>query len=405
MLLPESPVAATIRLEETSGQRWDAVVIGAGPAGAMAAREAARRGHRVLLVDRAAFPRPKVCGCCVNGAAMGVLSEVGLGALLRQCHAQELRAVRLASAGRFANIRLSTGVSLSRERFDAALIRAAIDAGAEFLDQTQASIGKATPDAREIVLKVVSIEERVLAKAVVVAGGLGCRVFAEADADERHVSPASRVGAGTILAAAPAEYAGGTIYMACHRHGYVGLVRLEDDRLDIAAALDADAIKRKGGIAPLVEQILSNARLPIPAVLHTANWHGTGRLTQRRGHIAAERCFFIGDAAGYVEPFTGEGMAWALASGRAVAPIVFEFIESGREANAKQAWTETHQRLIASRARLCRCVSGLLRYPKVVNIAVQLLAFAPGLAQPVVRSLNASFQSNSATSATTRNQQ
>lgn len=402
MTLTESRVAATIRLDEARVERWDLIVIGAGPAGAMAAREATLGGARVLLVDRASFPRPKVCGCCLNGAAMGVLAKVGLGSLPQQCHARELHAVKLASAGRFAHLRLSEGVSLSRDRLDTALIQAAIEAGAEFLDQTQALVGDATADVRTVILKMDTIEQSASAKAIVVAGGLGCRVFVEPDSDQRHASQSSRVGAGAILDVAPTEYDGGTIYMACHEHGYVGLVRLEDERLDIAAALDAEAIKRHGGIAKLVVQILTCARLPVPEALGNANWHGTPRLTQHREQVVAERCFFIGDAAGYVEPFTGEGMAWALASGRAVASIVLDFLQTGRESDALQAWTDMHQRLIANRARLCRCVSRLLRYPTIVSIAVRLLAIAPWLARPVVKSLNASFDENRTSKATSR---
>ncbi|MBI2481043.1 MAG: FAD-dependent monooxygenase [Planctomycetia bacterium] len=392
MAIPEPRVAATIRLDDASGQCWDLVVIGAGPAGSMAAREAARGGAKVLLVDRASFPRLKVCGCCLNGAAMGVLTQVGLGYLARQCNAKQLKGVKLASAGRFANIRLSEGVSLSRERLDMELIRAAIDAGVSFLDQVQALFGDTAAGARSVILRMGTTEQSASARAIVVAGGLGCRVFAEPDSDERQASPSSRVGAGTVLDVAPAEFSDGTIYMACHQCGYVGLVRLEDDRLDIAAALDAEAIKQHGGIAALVVQILTHAGLPVPEALDGANWHGTGRLTQHREHVADSRCFFIGDAAGYVEPFTGEGMAWALASGRAVAPIVLDFLQNGGEADAMQAWAGKHRQLIANRARLCRLVSRMLRYPTFVNAAVRMLAYAPWLARPVVRSLNASFQ-------------
>lgn len=52
--------------------------------------------------------------------------------------------------------------------------------------------------------------------------------------------------------------------MACHKHGYVGLVRLEDDRLDVAAALDADAIKHFGGVAKLAAKILTDVKLLVP---------------------------------------------------------------------------------------------------------------------------------------------
>ena len=284
------------------------------------------------------------------------------------------------------------------------MIQAAIEAGAEFLDQTQALITETTTDARQVVLKLGASERLVCARAIVVAGGLGCRVFANAHAEQRRTSPSSRVGAGTTLEVAPPEYVDGTIYMACHRHGYVGLVRLEDDRLDIAAALDAGAIKQHGGIGDLVRHILSEAQLPIPPALQDASWQGTPRLTQHREQVVAERCFMIGDAAGYVEPFTGEGMAWALASGRAVAGIVLEFLQTDHQADALQAWQDTHLSLIANRARLCRYVSRLLRYPRLVTIAVRLLALAPALARPVVKSLNASFDGKSASSAVASNQ-
>jgi flavin-dependent dehydrogenase len=56
----------TLAPESAAGRLWDVVVVGAGPAGAMAARELARRGAGVLLVDRAQFPRYKVCGGCLN---------------------------------------------------------------------------------------------------------------------------------------------------------------------------------------------------------------------------------------------------------------------------------------------------------------------------------------------------
>ena len=58
---------------------YDAVVIGAGPAGGVAALGLARAGRRVLLVDKQRFPRPKVCGCCLNASALATLRRVGVG--------------------------------------------------------------------------------------------------------------------------------------------------------------------------------------------------------------------------------------------------------------------------------------------------------------------------------------
>ncbi len=133
-------VAATTSLAEAARRTWDAVVVGAGPAGAMAAHELARRGCGVLLVDRATFPRWKVCGCCLNGHALATLRAAGLGELPAQGGAVPLNSIRLAAAGRIARVPLSSGVSLSRETFDAALVSAAIRAGTAFMPLTHATL-------------------------------------------------------------------------------------------------------------------------------------------------------------------------------------------------------------------------------------------------------------------------
>ena len=67
---------------DIAGTSWDVVVVGAGPAGSMAALEIARRGPSVLLVDKARFPRYRVCGCCLNGRALSLLGSAGLGGLV-----------------------------------------------------------------------------------------------------------------------------------------------------------------------------------------------------------------------------------------------------------------------------------------------------------------------------------
>ncbi len=113
---------------------WDAIVIGAGPAGSVTARELARRGCRVLMVDKAAFPRAKVCGCCLNGAAVGTLEHLGLGHVLEG--AVPLDRVTVAAGSRTADLRLPRGVALSREVFDARLIDEAVKAGVEFRQET-----------------------------------------------------------------------------------------------------------------------------------------------------------------------------------------------------------------------------------------------------------------------------
>src|SRR5579875_1062956 len=97
--------------DPSSHSTWDAVVIGAGPAGAMAARELAVGGAHVLLVERRDFPREKVCGGCLNGHALAVLRSAGLEGLPGCTEGVPLRSFRLGVRGRSARLDLPAGVA------------------------------------------------------------------------------------------------------------------------------------------------------------------------------------------------------------------------------------------------------------------------------------------------------
>lgn len=398
-------VRSTTSLPESSRQFWDVLIIGAGPSGALAARQLAIEGARVLLVDRANFPRRKVCGCCLNGAALRILHEVGLGHIERAAGSAVVNHFRMGSRGRQVTLPIHTGIAVSREFLDSMLVQAAVDSGADFLDGVLATIESTEAASISVRLKSsspVGIPQELSAHArwVLIAGGLGCRAFADPARDERAAAKGSRIGAGTILSESASDYPPGTIHMACHRSGYVGLVRLHDQRLDIAAALDAADVRDAGGIGPLVERIIQSAGFTQPAALNGAHWTGTARLTQSRSSVYGDRYFVIGDAAGYVEPFTGEGMAWALASGRAVAPIVASALRSeaddsdGFLSHPGQDWNQVRNRLLNKRARACRRLSRLLRYPALVNLGVRALAWNPALSKPFVGSLNLPYNTS-----------
>jgi menaquinone-9 beta-reductase len=381
-------LAATLDLATASERRWDAVVVGAGPAGALAARELACRGVGVLLVDRAAFPRWKVCGCCLNARSLATLAAVGLGELLGRCRGVALTEVRLAGRGCRTRVALPAGAALSREAFDAALIEAAVEAGAAFLPETRASLGPPGADQRQLTLCQRNGQAAVSARVVFAADGLPGGLLAHEPGFRVEAAAASRIGAGVVSPTAPEFYAPGTIFMACGRGGYLGLVRLEDGRLDLAAAFEPAALRQAGGPGPAAAHILDEAGWPPVPAIATLPWRGTPALTRRALRPAAERVFVLGDAAGYVEPFTGEGIAWALASAAAVAPLAARAVRGWTPALADE-WAHRHREAVISRQRLCRAAAGVLRHPEVTRAVIRLLACLPGLAGPVVRRLNA----------------
>ena len=121
------------------------------------------------------------------------------------------------------------------------------------------------------------------------------------------------IGLGTIVTDESQSYAAHELTMSVGQCGYVGLTRVEHAELNVAAAVDAWAMKQFGP-AKTIAMILGNCQLPMLDSLRNAKWTGTLPLTRQSRTVAARRLFAIGDAAGYVEPFTGEGMSWAIVS-------------------------------------------------------------------------------------------
>jgi flavin-dependent dehydrogenase len=346
---------------------WDVVVVGAGPAGALAAHGLASRGVRVLLVEQRLFPRWKICGACLSPQALAALKTAGLGDLVAAQGGLSLERLQLGVAGRVNPLALGAGRVLSRSRLDQALLEAAVAVGATVLTGTRAVLGAAATGLetdREVVLQKGTSRWSVSAKVVLIAAGLSHRAIDNEAEISTSIQPHSRIGAGCVLPGDAAELAPGVLQMAVGQGGYVGLVRVESGEINLACAFDRPMLGSVGGAALLCQKILAEAGFATLPGLKEAAWQLTAALSRRTTPLAGHRLLLLGDAAGYVEPFTGEGMGWALTSSLAALPLVLRGLEHWDWA-IETEWRRLHRRWVAQKQRSCRVLAVVLRHPRI----------------------------------------
>jgi flavin-dependent dehydrogenase len=355
----------------------------------MAARELARRGVAVLLVDKSFFPRYKVCGCCLNPRSLRLLEAFGLGSLTQRLNAIPLKCLRLVARGTHALVPMPIGAAVSRQMFDAAIVSAAIEMDVAFLPGATATLSHSNNHDRRILrLRTGTSETAVECRMVLAANGLARELEEHTSADHnepvasRNWVAGSRVGAGVVVENAPAGYEPGIIYMACGDNGYVGLVQIENGRLDVAAALNASKVKAAGGPGALAATIIASAGLPSVPDLPYLHWKGTPHLTRSAPRVAGDRLFVLGDAAGYIEPFTGEGIAWALSSAMLVAPLALRGIRNWQP-NLAHSWQAIYRRKVTPRQTVCRITAAMLRRPRLTHGVVMALSVMPWLLRPL----------------------
>jgi flavin-dependent dehydrogenase len=370
-----------------SDRIWDAVVIGAGPAGALAAHQLAKRGLKTLLVDGKAFPRSKVCGGCLSAKAVDLLERIGLGRLVERTTEGQTEGLQLHTPHRELLISVPGGKIVQRAAFDAALAAAAVAEGAVFLDNTRATVVPAVEqNCRTIELNSNdAVLDTVRTRLVLACDGLAGSSLARLPFLRSIPAKESRIGLGATVNGdhcLPPD----RVHMAVHSVGYVGAVRLRDGTVHLAAAVDPSALKPVGP-ARLISNILTACRMRPPDDLNSSEVRGTVLMTRRPSRWSGERVFLLGDAAGYVEPFTGEGIARALASALAVVPLAVE-AQSCWSPRLAAKWNQAYRRRVIGNTFVCRLLSQLCRRPWLLDLSMQSFNAAPRMAAPLVHQLN-----------------
>jgi geranylgeranyl reductase family protein len=282
-------------------QHWDVVVVGAGPAGATAARSAARGGARVLLLDKAVFPRYKTCGGGIIGQSRSRLTTQALATI-----EADLPEVGFSHRmGRVTRVRTESPfvAMVDRERFDQANVDAATEAGVVFRDGANV---RALADEDGRTRLTLSDGEELVARVVVGADGSGGRVGRYVGA----VMAATDLGLEVEVPRRPEDAATGLLLdWGPHPGTYAWLFPKSD-------TLTVGVIERKGHadqtrryLDDWIERLGLHPSDQDRSSGHLTQWRTVGS-PLRRGTVV-----LAGETAGLLEPWTREGISFALRSG------------------------------------------------------------------------------------------
>lgn len=395
----EVALRASVDPQAAASEPWDVVIVGAGPAGSAAATVVATRGLRVLLLDRENLPRPKVCGCCLSPLA---LSELDL--LSRQSDSplqlqiQSLRKLTIASQGHTASVPYATGGVLSRISLDTQLAEHAVRSGTSWLPDTRALHWNEEENFVSLVVQTNNeFTYQIRARRLLLAAGLHnavrCSVNPSAKGRYHRRPQNNRIGLGVTLPAVGGSLIPQHLIMAIGNGGYCGLIRLEDNTIDVAAAIHPSVLRQSESPARALSHLLSRAFLrtdcPIDCTsLNNMPIRATPQLTHQTPPVdpGCRKLIRIGDAVGYIEPFTGEGIGWALLSARLASHAIIS--EAGGLRPAAQAasyYQQGYRHALSRHHYRCRLVSLALRSPRLVSTSVQVAGYFPKLTRSVAR--------------------
>jgi len=362
----------------------EAIVVGGGPAGSAVATHLAGAGHRVILLDKARFPRHKACSEYINPSGSHLLEELGVLDEVMAAGADRMEAmtVHAPHGGRFmANFAKAgpgrAALGLSRYRLDHLLLERARAAGVQVVERAHVrSLIQEGGRPVGVVATIDGAREQVRASLIVGADG--------------HASVVSR----DLGLDAPVRWPRKTGLIAHYRnvrdldrygemhvgHGrYGGLAILEHGLTNVAIVSPASAVEARPGT---IEEFFEASIRAIPEMARKLQGatrdgaiRGVGSMAHRARRTAGDGYLLIGDAASFLDPFTGEGIYEALKGAQLAAPVASAALRANdTSARALNEYRLARRRSFTAKRQVCWIVQGFISAPPLMNYVTDRLA-------------------------------
>jgi flavin-dependent dehydrogenase len=379
---------------------YDVAVVGAGPAGAATATHLARAGCRVALLDKAAFPRDKPCAECLSAAIPPLLAELGVLDEIEATRPARRRGFRVYAPdgrgfrGDFAAVRprdgacpVEYGLAVPRRVLDAALVRAATRSGAELREGWR--VDRLVRDGADGEWSLTS------------AAGETLRARLLVGADGVHSTVARRLGLSVPmrrrmigLVAHLRGIAGLTEYVEMHvaQRRYVGLAPLEADGDLCNVAMVVDEARDGPLLAGRPREFLLEALETFPRLRGrlagatvARKTLAVSRLSVRARRLSGAGVLLVGDAAGYYDPFTGEGIYRGLRQAQLARDAALAALASGNPGAAALArYDRLCRRELRGKRLIERLIQSAVQVPPLMDHVAAVLARRKAMADAIV---------------------
>ena len=357
----------------------DVAIVGGGPAGLACACEAAHKGLRVVVLERRTVPRDKACGEGLLPSGVRALTRLGARALLSPRDATPFVGIRYVQEdGSHAEALLPPpgGLGVRRIALSSALVERACAAGAEIRDRVEVRAHLRTRGGVLVATSKGPVEARVL----VAADGLHSPLRRAERLDLPGLGP-RRFGLRQHFRAAPwAPFV--EVHFAEDAEAYVGPAGAE--RVGVTFLWSASRLQGPVSFEALIGRfpaLVNRLRGARPDSVA----RGAGPLFQRARALVRDRFALLGDAAGYVDAITGEGLSLAFEAARSLGEILPIAIARGAGERALAPYEKAYLRAYRRYAWLARGLVELSSRPALRRRVVRFLGAHPLLFEQILR--------------------